>query len=102
MAAAANEEVRVEQESRQIENRRTREEDVIALEVKHEVTELDRTELSTMIEEWLEEILWKSFHNVQSCIQSVIYNVVEQDMLNLLRKDVIKETIDAHIAKFFD
>lgn len=55
-----------------------------------------------MIKEWLNNILRTSFHNAQSSIRSVVYNVFEPAMLNLLGQDVIDETLDAQIAKFFD
>lgn len=42
------------------------------------------------------------YRNSQSGIRSVVYDVDEQLMLDLLRKDVIGEKLDRHIAKFFD
>lgn len=39
---------------------------------------------------------------MKSGIQSVAFNVVEQVMLDLLRKDVIGEALEAHIVKFFN
>lgn len=41
-------------------------------------------------------------HKVQKGIWSVVYNVVEQVMLDLLCKEVICETLDTKIAKCFD
>lgn len=43
-----------------------------------------------------------SFPNAQSGVQSVLYNFVEQVLLDLLRKEVIEETLDAHVTTFFD
>lgn len=77
-------------------------EHVIAREVKSAAKELITTELANIVKESLEDILRTSFHNAQSSTQSVLYNVVEQDMLGLLPKDVISEAVDAHIVKFFD
>lgn len=75
---------------------------MISREVKTAAKEMDMNELSTMTEELLDDILRKSFHNVQGDIQSVIYSVNEQEMLDLLRKDKVGETLDAHIPKIFD
>lgn len=55
-----------------------------------------------MVEKALDEVLRKTFHNGQSGVGSVVYNVVEQIMLDLLFKDVIGECFDAHIAKAVD
>lgn len=101
-AAAANEGAPVKNESRQISNRHTNEGDVIAREVRSAVSDLVTTELATVLEESLENILRESFHNWQSGIRSVVYNVLEQVILDLLRKDVIGETLEAHIGKVFD
>lgn len=49
----------------------------------------------------LDDILCTSYHKAQSCTWSVIDNPVEQVMLNLLRKDVIAQTVSSHIARFF-
>lgn len=34
--------------------------------------------------------------------RSVVYNIVQQVMLDLLRKEVICKTLNAHFAKFFN
>lgn len=49
-----------------------------------------------------EDILSNSFYNVQNGIWSVMYELVEHVMLELLCKDVIGEKFHAQIAKFFD
>lgn len=54
------------------------------------------------MEELLDDIFWKSLHNAQSGTRSVVYNFVDRAMLDLLRKDIIGETLDARIAKIFD
>lgn len=43
-----------------------------------------------------------SYHNAQSGIRSVVYNLVEQVMLDLFRNDFIGEKFEAHVAKAFD
>lgn len=48
----------------------------------------------------MDDILRTSFHNVQKGNLSVLFNVVQQVMLNLLRKDEIGEKLDVYIAKF--
>lgn len=60
---------------------------------------------STVVEESLDEILKNrktSFPIVQSAIQSVVYNFIEQVMLDLLLKDVIGDRLDPYKATFFD
>lgn len=50
----------------------------------------------------MDDILRSSYHNAQNGICAVFYKVVEQIMLDLLRKDGIGETVNAHIAKVLD
>lgn len=50
----------------------------------------------------MDDTLYLSYHKAQSGIRSVLYNVMEQEILDLLRKKVIGETLNAGIAKFFD
>lgn len=57
--------------------------------------------LSIMVKKSLEDILRMKFQSAQSGIPSVVYIVVEQEMLGLLRKDFIGETLDAFITKGF-
>lgn len=83
-------------------NRTTNEEEVIARELEYPVKELVKTELATMVEELLIKILGMSFHKAVRSIRSVVYNVFEQVMLDLLWKDIAGETIDAHITKIFN
>lgn len=61
-----------------------------------------RTELATMAEELVDDILRMPFNQEQSDIRSIVNNVAEQDFLDLLRNSVIGQMLDAHIAKFFD
>lgn len=100
--AAANYEVPVEQESVLFENCHTNEQDVIAREVKFPFKKLATTKISTMVKEKLDEILRTSFHNTESSLRSVDYNVVEPVALDVVHKGNIEETLDAHMAKFFD
>lgn len=53
-----------------------------------------------MLAEEPDDILRKTFCNVQGGVRSVVYTV-EQLMLNLLQKSVIGISFDSHIAKFF-
>lgn len=59
-------------------------------------------EFSTMVEEALDDILRTLFHNKQSGIQSVVYYILKQVMLDLLHKDVIGKTMDPNIAYILD
>lgn len=52
-----------------------------------------------MVKGMLEPNLVTSIYNAQRGIRSVLYNVVEQKMLDLLLKKVIREISDAHISK---
>lgn len=59
-------------------------------------------ERATFVEEPLDKILSTVYHNDQSGILPVGYNVVEQAMWDQLCKIVIGKSLDAHIAKFLD
>lgn len=100
--AGTNNQEQVEHETGRIEIHRTNEGDMIEREVKSCVKKLDTTKLLTMGEKELNDILRASSHNSQSCIRSVVLNSLQQAMLNLLRKDVIEETLSSHIAECFD
>lgn len=52
-----------------------------------------------MVDNSLEDIQRKSLPNAQSGIRSVVFNVVQDMIFGLLRKDLTAETLDAHIAK---
>lgn len=75
---------------------------MITQEVKSACQDMVMNELSTMLEGSLGDILRTPYHNVQSGIQSAVYKVVQQGMLDLLRKDVIGVQLDAHKVKFFE
>lgn len=62
--------------------------------------ELVKHERATMVDEPLNGVLHKMIHNAESGLRSVLYNVVEQVMVDMLQRDVIGKTLDAHIAKF--
>lgn len=102
MAAAGNEETAVEQQSRQIENRFTNEEEAIAREFKSPMKDLVTTKFSTMVQELLDDVLETLFHNRRSDIRPVLYNVFDLVILPLLPQDVVKEMSDTRIAMFFD
>lgn len=59
-------------------------------------------ELEKVLKELLDDIIRRVYHNAQCGIRSVVYNVVEQVMLDQLRKDVSRETLNAHTAKLLD
>lgn len=46
-----------------------------------------------MVEETLDDFLRKTSHNVQSGVGSVVYSIVEDVMLDLLRKWVTKNIV---------
>lgn len=56
----------------------------------------------TTVEKALRDVLPKTFHNEQRDIRPFEFIIVEQDMLDLLRKDVIGEMLDVHNSKFFE
>lgn len=58
--------------------------------------------MSTLVKKLLDDILSMSIHNAHCIMQSVVFNIVEQVMVYLLRLKVIGETLDAQLAKFFD
>lgn len=64
--------------------------------------DLVTNELSTLMEESLYSLLRQWPHSTQCGIRSVVYNILDQVMLDLLGKDVIRDTLGAHIAKLFD
>lgn len=67
----------------------------IGRRTKATVRDLVTEDLTTLVEEFLDNILRASYLNAQSGIRSVLYNFVEQVMLNRLRKDVIGQTLNA-------
>lgn len=69
-------------------------------EAKEDVKQLVRDELTTLVEQSLDDILRTFYHNTQYVIWSDVYNVAEQVMLDLLRNKIISEkTIN---SKFTD
>lgn len=58
-------------------------------------------ELTTKMERSLSHILCKTVHNSQTGILSGRHTIVEQELLDLLRKDIIRETLKVHMAKLF-
>lgn len=98
--AAVNNEAPVEFKNRQIENCHTNEEDIISREaVRSEGNGFEQ--FVNFSQHFLDDILRKSIRNAQSGIRSVIYNIVELVILDLLRKDIIEKMLHKHIAKFF-
>lgn len=56
----------------------------------------------SMVEEALDDVQSRMYHRAQSGVLSVVFNVVEQVILDLLPKDVIGKLLEAHIAKSYD
>lgn len=75
---------------------------MILREVKSTVKDLAVTKLSTIVGEPLNDILSTTSHKVQCGTQPVAHNVVELFMLGQLRKGIITEMLEAHVAKSFD
>lgn len=97
-----NNNLHIKHENQQGESHRKENEDVIGGRVKYTVTVLIQNELSTMGETSLYNLSRTSFYNVQGGILSFMYNVVEQVVLELLRNDTIRETLNARVTKYFN
>lgn len=54
------------------------------------------------IQEGLDDVQHITFHNAQSRVGLVIYNVLQQEMLDLSRKQVIEEMLGVHTVKSSD
>lgn len=87
---------------RAFESRRNENDNLIAREVRSAVKELITNELTTIVEESLEDMLQALLHNAQSGIPSISYNVSEQVMVDLIRKQFIPDTMNAHVANYFN
>lgn len=68
------------------------EERSIGYKAKAAATQLVTVELTTIVEELLDDILCTSYHNMQNGIRSLVYSVVEHVMLDLLCKYVTDKT----------
>lgn len=58
--------------------------------------------MAIMVKKALDDALRKKLHNAQSGVRSVVYTVVEKVMVNLLRKDINEDTVEAYIQSYFD
>lgn len=83
MAAAASREAPVEQKSRHTENLHEENENVITREQESAVMNLVTKKMGTMVEEALDNVLLKTFQNAQRGVCFLVYNVLEQIMLQL-------------------
>lgn len=101
-AASADYEESIERKSRHSENPRKENEHVPFRDMKSVVEEFVVSEMAAMVEETLDDVLLKTFHNAQIGIWSVLCNVVEQVMLDVVCRDVIGKMFVDHIARFFD
>lgn len=59
-------------------------------------------EISALVVESLDDILQLAYLNKRTGICSVIYDVDEQVLLHLIRRDVICETLDRHTSTYFN
>lgn len=101
VAAASNDEATVKHETRDIE-RYTNEEDVLTREAKYPIKKLSTAELASIVEESLEDTLRTLFFGTKSSVWYVLYDVIEQVMLDLVQKDVNSKTSQAHVKKGLD
>lgn len=92
----------VEFENRNIGNLSQNEEDVFARELMSEANETAVNELLTMVEESLDYFMRTTFWNAKCSIHLIVKNVAEHVMLELLRKKVFGQTLQAQKAKIFD
>lgn len=91
-AAAANEDAPAKADRHPIQDHRNENNDVISREEKSSVKEIGVNEMARIGEEALEDVLCKILRNQQSGVRSVVYNFVEQVMLDLLGIDVFGKT----------
>lgn len=70
--------------------------------MKSSAKDLVSKDLSAIVEEWLEGILCTSLHTAKIRIISVVYHVIEQVVLDQISKEVMRETVYDHLAKFFN
>lgn len=96
------EEAPVKFKSRHIKTLRASNEDVTNGEIKAAVRVTVKNKSSTMVEVSLDDNLRTLFQNAQNVIRSAVYSVVEQGIRDVLYKDVIWETMERNLAKFFD
>lgn len=64
--------------------------------------ELVSNETAKMVERASDEVLRDTLRKAQNGFGAFVYNVVELVMMDLLRRDVIGDTLDAHVARFFE
>lgn len=68
-------------------------------EAKGAMKQLGGEEIATLVKELWDSIIRALNHNAQSGIRSVVNIVVKHVMLDVLGKEVIRETLHAHISK---
>lgn len=92
----------VKQEIRGFESHRIKIEDSIARKGKSVLKVLLVIELPMMDKKSLNDMIWTLLQSTQPGIPSVLFNVEEQLMLDLLRRGAIKSTLYGHIARIFE
>lgn len=70
--------------------------------MKAAITQLVTQELAAVLKQSLDDILHQSYYNDQRGVRLVLYTIGQQVMLDLMRKEIIGEDLDAHISKFFN
>lgn len=71
---------------------------MIAFGVNSNMQELVTSELEPLVEVSLDNISQTSIHNAKSRIRSVVHNILEHEILDLLSSDLIRKTLEARIA----
>lgn len=75
---------------------------IIGDEAKAAVKQLVNKELKTLVQKLFDGIICMLSHDALCQVRSVDYNVVQQVMLDLLRKGVIGKILEDHNAKLCD
>lgn len=73
----------------------------IALQIPLTTEQMVVKEISAVLAESPVEIPQCLWNNARNAVRSVIYDVVDQVLLNLLRRDVISESLYSHICTYF-
>lgn len=100
MASTIHAEAHAEVDHCPVERCRIENDELITRDVKSAVNEVISNEMTTLVEESLDDILQIMLHYTQSGILSVVYNVVEQEMLDQLNKKVMDDKLITYITNF--
>lgn len=75
---------------------------MIAAETKRNIHELITVETSTRIDEALDHAFHTYIQRTEGRVRTLVYDVIEKVLLYLIRQEVLGETIDIHISKYFE